>query len=255
MEEAKLDPSSADSLVRIVTGHSVSSSSMVSRAYLTDSWRAVLVNTVDGGLWLAATLDALGPDTEQLLARGEANGGPPANHAAAALVKISVSWGDAAGRSVSGGEAHVANPKVVRHPGGAAIGVVSLAKARDLNQEILAGTGPMPITLEQASPCDDAEFDVVTLHPADDGRFWPVTRKARRASDPAVDFLDQPGAVALDLRLDAHDAGSPAFSGGGSSPVFRGLVRPVGESLAMLLPSRLIRETIASAGATSDNAV
>ncbi|MEN8233485.1 MAG: hypothetical protein ABFR89_01000 [Actinomycetota bacterium] len=255
MEQPTSTSSPFDSLVRIVTGHTVSSSSMVSRAYLTDSWRAVLVTTGDGDLWLAATLDALGPDAEQLLARGEENGGPPAKYAAAALVKVSVSWGDVAGRPASGGEAHVANPRVVKHPGGASIGVVSLAKARDLAQAIQEGTGPVPLTLGPAKTHDDAKFDVTTLFPADDGRFWPVTRKARRASDPTGDFLDQPGAVALDLRLDAHDAGSPAFSGDEASPAFRGLVRPVGADLAMLLPSRLIRETIASIEATSSDAV
>ncbi len=47
--------------VRITTGHVVSSSSMVSRAYLTDEWRGIVVEDADGALWLAATLDALAP--------------------------------------------------------------------------------------------------------------------------------------------------------------------------------------------------
>ncbi len=239
-----------DSLVRVMTGHVVSSSSMVSRAYLTDSWRGVIVTVDDGDPWLAATLDAFGPDTGGLLARGHAEGGPPPDHARAALVKVSIAWGDVAGRAVPGGERHVSNPKIVKHPGGASIAVLPLGKVRGFGagERDESGLAAYPLTLNDTSPLSvDDEFDVLTLFRPDDGPYWPVTRRVRRISEIGNGFLGQPDAAGLDLRLEPSDSGSPAMSCGGPPPVFRGLVRSVGPEIAMLLPSRLIVETIAHA--------
>lgn len=255
MEQPTSTSSPSDSLVRVVTSHVVSASSMVSRAYLTDSWRAIIVSTGGGeNPWLAATLDAFGPDTDELLARGYAKGGPPPEHAGAALVKVTVAWGDVAGLPGPGGERHIPNPKVVKHPGGASIAVLPLVKVQGFGSEVRGESGPvpLPLTLDDTDPLpivDDDEFDVLTLFRPDEGPYWPITRRSRRVSEVGGDFLGQPGAVGLDLRLEPFDAGSPAQSSGGSSPVFRGMVRAVGPELAMLLPSRLIVETIVHARA------
>lgn len=235
--------------MRVVTGHVISSSSMVSRAYLTDSWRAVIVSAGDGDLWLAATLDALGPATDGLLARGQAEGGPPSEYAKAALVNASISWGGVVGWPGSKGEVHVVNPRIVKHPGGASIALLSLEKVQGFGSGDRDGSGPVPLVLtpddtNPRSVVDDDEFDVLTLFRPDEGPYWPITRRARRVTEPGIDFLGQPGAVAIDLRLSPSEAGSPALSSRGSTAIFRGLVRPVSPELAMLLPSRLIAETI-----------
>lgn len=243
-------------LVRILTGHVVSSSSMVSRAYLTDSFRAIVVEAGDGSLWLVATLDALAPDLDGLRVRSEASGGPSTEYpSTASLVKVAVAWGDDSGRIGPAGEVDIANPRVVQHPGGASLGVVPLAKARALANAMEEGTGPVPLELGNAdSPPDwpgvvDATYEelgVLTLFHSEDGSHWPVTRRALLASGPAGDFAGAPGAIALDLALESLESGSPAFSLGDSA-AFRGLVRPLAPNLSMLLPPRLILETIAHA--------
>lgn len=253
MEQPTSAPSPFDSLVRVATGHVVSSSSMVSRAYVTDSWRAVVVDVGGGDPWLVATLDAFGPDTAGLLARGHAKGGPPPEYSGATLVKVSLFWGDTAGRAGSIGEAHIANPKIVRHPGGASIAALSLARVRGFGSSDRDESGqvPLPLTLDDTDPpglVEDDEFDVLTLFQPDEGPYWPVTRRSRRVSEPGSDFLGQSGVIGLDLRLEPSDAGSLVMSIGGSPPEFRGLARAVGLDLAMLLPTRLIVETIAHAG-------
>lgn len=231
---------------------------MVSRAYLNDSWRAIVVSAGGGDPWLAATLDAFGPDTNALFVRGQAEGGPPPEHAGATLVKVSVFWGDVAGRPGPGGESHIINPKIVRHPEGASIAVLPLAKVRGFGSgdQDEASPAPIPFPLDDPDPlaiADDDTFDVLTLFRPDEGVYWPTTRRVRRTSDPGIDFLDQPGAIGLDLKLEPSDAGSPALACAGSPPALRGLVRPVGPELSMLLPSRLIAETIAHAEAEDDS--
>jgi len=248
MEEATERPSFLGSAVRITTGHTVSSNSMVSRAYLTDPWRAVVVRARDGSPWLASTLDALGPDTDGLVVRGVARGGPPPEYASVTLVKVSIGWGDVVGLPGSHGEVHITNPQVVKHPGGASIGVLPLAKVTGFGNSDDGGSGPVPVDLAHRDGdlrrgCDDEMFDVVTFFRRDARPYWPITRRVRRASERGLDFLGQPGAVAIDLRLDHADAGSPAISVTGP-PAFCGLVRPVGPELAMFLPSSLIAETI-----------
>jgi hypothetical protein len=229
---------------------------MVSRSYLTDSFRAVVVDPGDGSLWLVATLDALAPDLDGLRQRSEASGGPSTEYpSTASLVKVSVAWGDDSGRIGAAGEVDIANPRVVKHPGGASIGVVPLARARALARAMEDGRGPVPLQLSGAdSPPGwpgevDATYEelgVLTLFQSDDGSHWPVTRRALLASDPAGDFAGEPGAIALDLALEPHESGSPAFSLGDSSD-FHGLVRPVAPNLSMLLPPSAILETIAHA--------
>jgi hypothetical protein len=240
-----------DSVVRIVTGHVVSSSSMVTRAYLKDSWRAVIVRGDDGMTWLASTLDALAPDEEALIQRGEEAGGPPARYATPSLVKISIAWGGLPGRPTPPGEAHVTNPRVVRHPGGASIALVSLSKAGGLIRAMDEGLGPVPIDvgIGEGSSVDDAAVAgavvAATLFDDGDGRHWPVRRTARIATETGVDFLGQSGAFALDLELQESDAGTPVFSSSGTAGAFVGLTQRVGPGLAILLPRRLIAETVA----------
>lgn len=240
-----------DSLLRIVTGHVVSSPSMASRAYLTDSRRAVVVRASDGGLWLASTLDALGPDEEALIRRGEEVGGPPAQYARTALVKITIEWGGLPGRPESREEVQIANPRVVKNPGGASLAAVPLGKSRDLIGMIAEGRGPTPIDVSSktAASVDDAvrldeDVSVATLFRADDGGYWPLQRRARISSEPGVDFLGESGAAALDLELQPSDAGSAVFGGPALGGAFIGLARPVGPGVAMLLPPGFIGETI-----------
>ncbi len=236
--------------VRITTGHVVSSSSMVSRAYLTDEWRGIVVEDADGALWLAATLDALAPDPEPLLARGEEEGGLPREYARASLYKVSIGWGAGGGEDADGGEIDVTNPVVHMHPGGASVGLISLAKQSVLADRVAAGNGPQPLELhdnDRGAKHDRSEnIEVATLFAADDGTYWPVRRQAWLASAPGSDFLGQP-AVAIDVALQPHDAGSPVYSIDEPTPAFVGLARPVGANVSMLLPAGLIAETLADA--------
>ena len=244
----------ASSVVRIVTGHVVSSSSMVSRAYLTDSWRGVVVADDDGGYWLAATLDALAPDEDTLVIRGEVEGGPPRAYGRASLVKIMLSWGTAPDSAEGSEEVIVANPRVTKHPGGASIGVVPLERNRDFAEHIRGGSGPVCFRVstphsivDDSADINNDSVEVETLACSDDGSYWPVRRRAWFSEISGADFLGQPGALALDLALEHVDAGSPAFSHGEPSEVLRGIVRPVGAHISMLLPLHLIAETVAHA--------
>ncbi len=221
---------------------------MVSRAYLTDSWRGIVVLAPDRGHWLVCTLDALSPDEEGLLIRGEAEGGLPHAYAQATLTKIVVAWMGGGGPADEPIQTTLANPRVVQHPEGASIGVVSLDRNREFVQHIEAGTGPSLHALG-GTDSDPGGFDIETLLDAGDGSYWPVSRLAWPSSVSGRDFLGQPGALALDVALAGEDAGSPAFGRGESGRVLRGVVRPVGTRVAMLLPTHLIAETVAHAHA------
>ena len=59
----------AEHLVRIEVGHLVSSSSMVSRAYLSDGCFGVVVDDGEGGPWLVSALSFLAPDPDELRVR------------------------------------------------------------------------------------------------------------------------------------------------------------------------------------------
>lgn len=247
--EAPGIPTSPSSmLVRVITGHVVSSGSMVSRAYLADSWRGIVVAAPDGTHWLACTLDALAPDEEGLLTRGEAESGLPRAYARATLTKIVVAWNSTDGPAGEPIEITVANPRVVHHPSGASIGVVSLDRHREFVQLLEAGTGPTCHGLVHAESTVDG-FDIETLLDAEDGSSWPVDRVAWPSPMSGGDFFGQPGALALDVALTDEDAGSPAFGRGDSDRVLQGVVRPVSRHVAMLLPTHLIAETVAHAQA------
>ncbi len=242
--------------VRIVTGHVVSSSSMVSRAFLTDAWRAVIVDGESDGLWLVATLDALAPDRAKLLTRSEQEGGPPAQYGRVALVRLTVSWGETDGDGAGRHEVHIANPVVVKHPDGGPIAVVPLSATSALARAVHSATGPRPISMEDLTtvpeprPRFDDEVDVQTMFRGGDGSYWLLSRRSRTASDRDGGFLGEANAVAIDLALDRCEAGSPAFSVDGAN-VFRGLVRPLSDTISMLVSPCLITETIAHACTTN----
>ncbi len=232
-------------LVRIVTGTVVSAQSMVSRAFLRDSFLGMVVEAADGTLWLAATGDALAPDPEGLIIRGADNGGPPVEYGSARLATIWLSWGSVAGSTIPAGEVEVANPVVVEHPGGISAAVVRLAKARPLLEAIDAGTGPAPIRLVDGVGEVDATRTVDVLSLVQDGAQlnWPVSRTAGVVSDGG--FFGIPGAVALDLEVEGTEAGAPVFVG----PEHRlgGMVRPLTRGLSCVVPASAIVETIVHA--------
>ena len=244
-----MSPSSpSPALVRVVTGHVVSSGSMVSRAYLTDEWRGIVVADSDNGRWLVCTFDALAPDPEGLLVRGEEESGLPREYAKATLTKVVMSWMGAGGSSDEPFEITITNPRVAVHPDGASIGVVSLDRSRDFAEHVDAGTGPRCHDLAWTDAAV-GDFEIETLLDAGDDSFWPVRRRAWLASISGTGFLGAAGAVALDIALDERDAGSPAFAFGMPDSLLRGIVRPVGANVAMLLPARLIEETVTHAQA------
>lgn len=247
--EAQGIPTSPSSMVvRVITGHVVSSGSMVSRAYLADSWRGIVVAAPDGSRWLVCTLDALAPDEEALLIRGEEESGLPRAYAKATLTKIVIGWFGSGGPTDEPIEITVANPSVVQHPEGAPIGVVALDRSRDFTQHLEAGTGPWLYVLTDTDSAPE-RFDVETLFDTGDGSSWPVNRVAWPSPVSGGDFLGQPGVMALDVALTDEDAGSPAFGSGDAGRVLMGVVRPVGSNVAMLLPTHLIAETVAHAQA------
>ncbi len=247
--EAQGIPTSPSStLVRVITGHVVSSGSMVSRAYLADSWRGIVVAAPEGTHWLACTFDALAPDEDGLLTRGEAESGLPRAYARATLTKIVVGWFGSGGPTDEPIEITIANPAVFQHPEGAPIGVVALNRSRDFAQHLEAGTGPWLHALTDTDSAPE-RFNVETLLDTGDGSSWPVNRAAWPSPVSGGDFLGQSGAMALDVALRDEDAGSPAFGSGDAGRVLMGVVRPVGSNVAMLLPARLIAETVAHAQA------
>ena len=231
-------------LVRVATGHVVSSSSMVSRAFLADTWRGIVVAGSDGDHWLASTLDALAPDEQGLLIRGEEDAGLPRAYAKATLTKIVMTWGAVDDMA----EITLANPRVVQHPGGAPIGVVSLERSGEFASHIEAGTDPSCHGLAGVDSAV-AACEVETLLDSGGGSYWPVSRQAWPSPISGSSFLDQPGAVALDVALAREDSGSPVFGGGKAGRVLHGVVRPVAANVAMLLPTHLIAETVAHARA------
>lgn len=235
-------------LVRVITGHVVSSSSMVSRAYLADSWRGIVAVDADGGHWLVCTLDALAPEAEGLLIRGEEESGLPRDYAKVTLTKVVVAWNSTGGPAAEPIEVTIANPRAVHHPDGASIGVVALDRSREFTQYLEAGTGPWLHILTDTDSVPD-RFDVETLFDTGDGSSWPVNRVAWPSPVSGGDFLGQSGVMALDVALTDEDAGSPAFGSGDAGRVLMGVVRPVGSNVAMLLPTHLIAETVAHAQA------
>jgi hypothetical protein len=228
-------------LARVVVGHVVSSSSMVSRAYLTDPLVGVIVESAEGDIWLASVLSALVPDADGLRVRAAETGGIPVEHGTPRLAKLTLSWGGIATPVV---DADVVNPVVVPHEDDASIAVVSLRVPASLGERI-RGDGPTPLRvdtlLDGDGPPVGAEVAIATLFESGDS-FWPLLRFARVCSDPG--FSSEIGAVALDLGIRPAQAGSPVFLLGNSEPSFCGLVKPLDEKTSVLVPPLRIAETI-----------
>jgi hypothetical protein len=214
----------AEHLVRIVVGHVVSSSSMVSRAYLTDSCVGVIVDAGERGLFLVSSLAALVPDPLGLRVRAAEKGGIPVDAGEPRLVDIKLRW--------ESGLAELKNPTV---NGSGGIGVVSLAVPASFGARIRSGEGPRPVDLAADVALGLGERIAI---PTATG-VGPVVRWARVASDPG--YGGMPDALALDLALAPDLAGSPAFDLDGSEPRFCGLVMSVDATTSVLRsPSALL---------------
>ena len=236
-------------LVRVSTGHVVSSPSMVSRAFLRDSWLGVVVEAVDGSLWLASTFDALAPDPQDLIVRGAANGGPPVEYGSPRLTSVTLSWGGLPPPHEARGEAEVANPVVIKHPAGASVAVIRLAKARALAEAIAAGDGPTPLRLADGFAEIGTARSVAVLSLLEDSSasLWPVLRPVHVVSDAGGGFFGEPGGVALGIRIEESDSGAPAFAADESGHRFCGILRPLAPGLSLLVTAQAIAETIAQA--------
>lgn len=217
----------AETLVRVEVGHLVSSSSMVSRAYLGDQCFGVVVEGGEASYWLVSALSVLAPDPNDLRVRAAEKGGIPVEHGTPRLVKITLRWGEAS--------ADLANPTVLHGDG---VGSVSLAVPASLGDRIRAGVRPVDASAASSLHLGD-EVGIVSLH---DG--WPFVRWARVASDPG--FGATPGALAVDVGVPADHAGAPVFSFGASGPGFCGLIQPLDDSTALLLPPTAILDVIPS---------
>lgn len=250
-------PAAFGPTVRIVTRHLVSSSAWVNRAHLVDQRAGVVVSDDVGGWWLASTLDVLAPPPEVLKGRSVERGGPPADRSKVALTKVSVvwpHWGGTNERPV----VELMNPKVVAHPGGGNIGIITLARARGLHSgqgdesetpmigwDDLGNLGGRDGGSDRDPPSEEfAPVRVCCPQNVHDGSVWATTRSAHLASDHTGGFSGAPGLVALDLRLDESEAGSAVFSARGPSPRFLGLAQPLSPVLSVLVRAELIAETV-----------
>ena len=213
----------AETLVRVQVGHLVSSSSMVSRAYLVDDCVGVVVD--DGGLWLVSTLPALAPDPESLRVRAYEKGGIPVEHGNPRLTKITVAWGESS--------VDINAPTVAEGSRGAA--AVSLAVPASLGERIRSGDGPRPVALGHDPELSLGDELAVVLH----SEAGPVVRWARVSSDPGFSDLG----LALNVGLPAESAGSPVFRLDGA-PEFCGIASPLDASTSVLLPTSAMSEAI-----------
>lgn len=208
----------AEHLVQVEVGHLVSSASMVSRAYLTDSCVGVVVGAGERGFWLVSAGSVLAPDPDELRVRAYEKGGIPVEHGTPRLAKITLRWGK---NSVD-----LNSPEVRTGPSGVA--AVSLAVPASLSERIRSGDEPRPIVLG-----DDVELElgdeVAAVEMTEAG---PLLRWARVSSDPG--FAGE--GVALNLNLAVDLAGSPVFAVGAGNPRFCGLAVPWSESASVLLP-------------------
>ncbi len=222
----------AEYLVRIEVGHVVSSSSMVSRAYLTDDCVGVVVDAGESGLWLVSSLPALAPAPDGLRVRAAEKGGIPVDAGEPRLVKLTLGWG--------GSSVELKNPTVVGSDG---VGVVSLAVPASFGERIRAGEGPRPVQLDGqtgSSLCLGAGLGIVV--PTSE---WAMVRWARVASD--LGFGGQEGVVAIDAGIESGQAGAPVFVFGGEEPTFCGLAQSIGDRTSVLLPPDSILGAIAQA--------
>ncbi len=242
-------------MVRITTGHLVSDS-MVSRAYLKDTWGGLVVSDSADQLWLVSTRGALMPDQADLKRRGHAAGGPAPTSSGTRLVKLDVNWVQASGRLVDDEQLEQKSPNIVCHPEGADIAVMLLGRATEPGG-VNRGSHEVPYALAQSAPRIDRplgfpgsqELAVATTYRVEDGAHWVVSLPCRPASSPG--FGDESGAVVLAVDLTPASSGSPAYSVSNDGVTLEGLVRPLSTGLSVLLPTHLISETIAHASASA----
>ena len=142
-------------------------------------------------------------------------------------MKITLTWGETS--------VDLNTPVVVP---GAGVGAVSVAVPASLADKIRTGDGPRPVDI--SGIVQPGLGDEVGIVSASDG--GPLVRWARVASDPA--FGGVPGAVAVDRRVPGDHAGAPVFCFGEAEPSFCGLVQPVDDSTAVVLPPTAIRDII-----------
>jgi hypothetical protein len=217
----------AEVLVHVEVGHVVSSSSMVSRAYLVDNCVGVVVDAGELGYWLASALPVLAPDPDRLRVRAAEKGGIPAEHGMPRLAKVTLRWGESS--------VDLNNPTVVA---GAGVGVVSLAVPASLGERIRSGTGPQPVVVTDGCPLGLGD-EVGVVGPSPGG---PLVRAARVSSDPGYRGIT--GALALDVGLGDGQAGVPVYFWGKSGPGFYGLAVPVDENTSLLVPAAAISAAI-----------
>jgi hypothetical protein len=217
----------AEVLVSVAVGHVVSSSSMVSRAYLVDDCVGVIVDAGELGFWLASALPALAPDPDVLRVRAAEKGGIPVEHGTARLAKVTLRWGESS--------VELSNPAVVA---GAGVGVVSLAVPASLGEKVRSGEGPRPVAVTDGCPLGLGD-EVGVVVPSAGG---PIVRWARVSSDPG--YRGIAGAVALDVAIAEDQAGAPAYVLGEASPRFCGLVQPIDGVTSMLLPPAALLDPI-----------
>ena len=233
----------AGALVGITLGHTVSSSSMISRAHLKDPALGVIVGGGDTGLWLVSSHSGLLPDPQSLKQRGADEGGIPIEYAVPRLIKLTIAWSGTEERPA--GSVDIPNPAVAVHPSGAAVAAVSLRVPASFAEKTRRGEGPTPLPLEElaggALPGLGEQVTVVTLFGDDDG-LWPVVRWARTASD--LGFAGKDDAVALDLRLPRTGAGAPVFLLRDGEPTFCGLAEYLDDEIALLVPAERIVEML-----------
>lgn len=218
----------AEHLVQVEVGHLVSSSSMVSRAYLTDGCVGVVVDAGERGLWLASALSGLAPDPDGLRVRAYEKGGIPVDHGSPRLVKITLRWDDSS--------VELSNPTV--YEGSSGVGVVSLAVPASFAGAVRPATAPKPVAMSSNVTLDLGDSVAIPIA-TDAGR---AVRWARVASDPG--FAGSAGAVALDVALAAAAAGSPAFIIGAAQAQFCGLVHPAGGVTSVLVPPAALLDAI-----------
>lgn len=218
----------AEHLVRVEVGHVVSSSSMVSRAYLIDNCVGVVVDAGERGPFLVSSLLALAPDPDGLRVRAAEEGGIPVEYGTPRLAKITLRWADSS--------VELNNPTVIESN---AVGVVSLAVPASFGKKIRSGEGPRPVDVSGPQP---GLGDTVAIPVQADGGSMVLWSKV--ASDHG--YGGHSDGVALDVAIPMELAGSPAFVLSGGAPLFCGLVQPVDGLSSVLRTPEVLQEAIAT---------
>lgn len=247
-------------ILEVETGHVVSGS-MVSRAYLVDSWSGLLAKSPDGRLWLVSTQQVLAPDRDLMLRRGEEAGGPPVASAKLTLTKIKMAWTDGMGGTDSTGTAEVPNPKLAKRAIGNGLVVVSLERAKGLaeviERGILEGGGPVPYSVQADShnlsvPDPGTNpFLIAGFYSDKNGGRWATTNTALAASGLRSNFAGVEGGIALECRLKQSQAGSPVYRTVEDGVVLAGLASPLRPGLAVLIPVSQVDEAVLVASQTT----